>query len=79
MATWTPDGVKVYRIGLCFISVCAVSGLAGPEVARQATVLHPTGLDHGWKVSAEEFSTGEPNPSPCNKDGKNRRHWLLEC
>lgn len=71
--------VKVYSIGLVHISVCAGTGLSKAEVEAGATLEHPTGLDHGWRVSEDgEFSDETPNPAPCNTD-PGRLHWLMEC
>lgn len=33
-----------------------------------------------WRISKEKtFSTGEPQPYPCNHDPETRTHYLLSC
>jgi hypothetical protein len=71
--------VKIYKIGLCYASVCADSEMSGEEVADEVNKLSPTGISSRWQISDEkEFSDKTPAPSPCNEDN-NRIHWLLEC
>lgn len=71
--------VKIYRIGLCYASVCADSKMSGDEVADEMNKLSPTGISSRWDISEDkEFSDKTPMPSPCHED-QDRTHWLLEC
>lgn len=70
--------VIVYTFGVCHCSVCAPAGMKPEDVEADANLAHPTGLDHGWKVSDEPaFKGGEANPCQCTNP--NRKHYLLEC
>lgn len=68
--------VNVYSFGLCYASVCAPTDMEPEAVIEAVNASHPTGLDHGWKVADEPFSSGEPNPFDAGDCG---RHWLLVC
>ena len=71
--------VNVYAVGLLVASACAPAEMTPEEVAKEASIVEPTGLDHGWTASAyAAFRTGQPNPSPCDMD-ESRKHHLLEC
>ena len=70
---------NVYIWGLVHVSICGPKGAADEQVERAANRLHPTGLEHGWKLSKDPtFSGGQPNPCECDQD-PDRRHWLLDC
>jgi hypothetical protein len=72
------ERVAPYAIGLVHTSVCAVDDATPSEIRGAANREAPTGLDHGWEISLEDFASGERNGCPCNEhDG--RRHWLLVC
>jgi hypothetical protein len=73
------NDVKVYKIGLVHASVCAPRTITPADVAQAVSRLHPTGLDHGWKISAEPFSSSDSNPVACNTEPGGRVHYLLEC
>jgi hypothetical protein len=72
--------VKAYAIGLTYLSACAPAELDATAVERAINSTNPTGLDHGWHCSSDPvFKDGIPQPGPCNKLPRERRHWLLEC
>jgi hypothetical protein len=71
--------VKVYKEGLCAVSVCADKGMTKEEVAEEVNALNSTGIGSQWSVTDETFATGEPNPCPCNDDPENKEHWVLHC
>ncbi len=72
------DG-RVYTFGVCYCSACAPADYTREQVEDGANLAHPTGLDHGWKISDDPtFKDGEPNPCTCNDDPF-RKHWLLSC
>ena len=77
------DGCHVYAPGLVACSICVPAQYSRQQVEQAADALHPTGLDHGWKVTADEFASGAPNPSPCTQvDGSTdpaKAHWTLTC
>lgn len=71
--------VRVYTFGLCHCSVCVPREMSRAEIESGANIAHPTGLDHGWKISDEPtFKGGEPNPCECH-DGETRLHYLMVC
>jgi hypothetical protein len=71
--------VTVYRFGLCHCSVCAPKNMLREQVETETDLAHPTGLDHGWKISGDEtFKGGETNPCRCDQDGE-RLHYLMVC
>lgn len=70
--------VVVYTFGLCHCSVCAPKDLPLLHVETATDLAHPTGLDHGWKKSPENFKGGQPNPCQCNSD-PSRMHYLMVC
>lgn len=71
--------VHVYTFGLVHCSVCAPKDMRREQVERETDLAHPTGLDHGWKISHEPtFKGGEPNPCQCN-DASDRLHYLMDC
>lgn len=83
MSSLTPPlggpNVTVYSNGVCHASVCAPAGMAVDDVLDEVNRVNPTGLDHGWMISAKEtFRTGEANPCPCEQD-PSRVHRLLDC
>jgi hypothetical protein len=74
------SAVVIYQTGLSYCSVCAPNRYTAEMVAEAVNKEMPTGIDHPWKVSAEEtFKTGESNPCPCNDSAADRQHWLLVC
>lgn len=73
------DRAIPYKVGLCFASVCAPLDMPIEQVEADTNSAHPTGLDHGWKLSdSPEFLGGQSNPCPCEHDPA-RQHWLLSC
>jgi hypothetical protein len=65
-----------YAVGLCYASVC--TSLSLEEATQRLNAEHPTGLEHGWKLAAEAFRTGERNPCPC-PDYAEHWHFLFSC
>lgn len=72
------DGVTVYAIGLCFMSVCATSDLSPEEVETKVRAVCPSGTSLNWHIHDENFAGGDPNGVECNSSA-GRRHWLLSC
>jgi hypothetical protein len=70
--------VKVYASGLFHCSACAPVDFTPDVVEREVNLVRVAGTEQGWKVSSERFSTGEPNPCPCNH-APDRQHWLMVC
>lgn len=68
----------VYSGGLVCMSVCVAGNMLKEDVERNANRQHPTGIDSKWRISEEDFRTGEPNPCGC-KDHSGRKHYLLNC
>jgi len=69
----------VYSIGLCFASVCARNDMSIEQITEKLNKEHPTGLDHGWELSKENFRDGTPNKCPCNVHPETRKHYLFHC
>ena len=40
---------------------------------------NPTGIKTKWKISDEKFNSGEESGFINICDGKETRHWLLDC
>ncbi len=74
-----PD-VILYAVGLLSCSACAPAALTPEEVTALVNQENPTGVDSPWQVSTEpSFTTGQPNPCPCNRSPSTRMHYLMEC
>jgi hypothetical protein len=74
-----PDSkVCVLRMGIVYLSVCAVKELTRDEVEIEVNKISPTGISSQWKISDEPFSDGSPNPCQC-KDDPNRLHYIMVC
>lgn len=71
--------VQIMAWGLVYLTTCAPADTPANVLEAEADRQHPTGLEHGWRISADEsFKSGQPNPCPCEQvDG--RQHTLLEC
>lgn len=70
------DDFEVYRMGLCYSSVC--SSLGDEETVRRMQSL-PAGTTHGYQLSKKEnFTTGETNSYPCEQRPKTHKHYLFE-
>lgn len=70
--------IHIYGVGLICISCCADKNMPRENIEAHVTALHPTGLDHGWKIADEPFRDGSPNPNQCENE-LDRQHWLLNC
>ena len=76
---WDEEPVRVYGLGLVYCSACAREGMTKEEVEAAVNAKEPTGIHSQWRVSEDKaFSSGEPNPCPCNQV-KGRIHYLLSC
>lgn len=74
------DGVSIYGRGIVCCSVCVSNKMSRAAVEAAVNMKNPTGLDHGWKISADPtFRNGEPNPSPCALSPDTHLHYLLNC
>lgn len=72
--------VELYSIGITHASACAPKDMPREQVEEAANRLHPTRIESDWSISDDPtFSTGDPNPCPCNDHPEERRHWLLVC
>lgn len=71
--------INVYATGLCHCSVCVPSDMTKEEVENAVNSRYPTGVSSPWKVSEENFKTGEENGFINICDGKETRHWLMVC
>lgn len=72
------DDIEIYSKGLVHLSVCAPKSMQREVVEARVNEQHPTGLDHGWQVSNDEFRDGAANPHTC-EDDPDRQHWLMVC
>lgn len=72
------EKVKVYSTGVCYCSVCADKDLTLTEVESIVNGINHTGLKSKWKISTEDFMTGEKNPHECEKDSS-KLHYLMVC
>lgn len=72
-----PD-VIIYSKGLRYSSVCAHKDTTLSEITAFINKENPTGLDHGWELSVEDFADGSPNPGDCDEDS-DRTHFLFKC
>lgn len=70
--------IKIYGVGIVFMSVCASKDESVEAVEAFVNQEHPTGVSSGWKIHDGAFKDGEPNPCPC-PDDSNCQHWLLSC
>ena len=73
--------VQAIGVGLCSAGACIPRlGLSRSQVERAFNRQHPTGISSRWRLSkAKTFSTGQPQPGPCENDPQNRIHVLMEC
>jgi hypothetical protein len=75
-----PGRVYVYGTGLIYTSACAPADMPPGDIEIAVNTQHPTGISSRWAMSDDEtFSTGEPNPAPCDQDPEGRHHYLLNC
>jgi hypothetical protein len=80
MPTLTASAIVVYANGLWCCSVCAPLRYTAEMVEREVNEINPTGVSSEWRVSKDkQFSTGQPNPCPCNDPASGRQHWLMNC
>lgn len=75
--------IKLFSIvppGICAWSVCVLTDMTRDEIENEANGKNPTGISSPWRISANDtFASGEPNPSPCEREPDARLHYLLEC
>ncbi len=70
--------MEIYSRGLCAMSICVDADTDRSEIERIANTMNPTGISSHWKISTDNFNSGEKNPHPCEAaDGK--LHYLLTC
>ena len=70
------EAFVIYSTGLVHSSVC--SSLTQEEVERRMS-REFTGITSHWRLSPDNFSTGESNPCPCNENPKTHNHYLFSC
>lgn len=70
------DDFTIYANGICHCSVCTV--LTAEEATRRVNLENPTGVG-SWQIAEKGFSTGEPNPCPCDTHPKTHTHYLFTC
>ncbi len=67
----------IYTEGLIHASVCT-DRPQSEVIAFMANRV--SGTTGGWSLSEKEtFSTGEPNPCPCDKKPETHKHYLFNC
>jgi len=71
--------INIYANGLCHCSVCAPADMQPSEVEIAVNNRNPTGIRSQWKISDEDFKTGEKNGFECECNGMPTRHWLMVC
>ena len=71
--------IIIYSKGICHCSVCAENNLPVDKIEEFVNKENPTGIGHGWKLSAKNFKTGESNPCDCNEYPDERKHYLFNC
>ena len=67
---------QIYAKGPIHCSVC--TSLSVEEATERVNVENPTGIMSKWKISDENFVTGEPNPHSC-ECLKTHNHMLFVC
>ena len=73
---------EAYALGFFYASVC--TSLSPAEAGKLLNEKYPTGLpDRGngpqdWKLSKENFRTGEKNGCACT-DHTGNKHYLFQC
>lgn len=70
--------IHIYAVGVCYCSVCAPSDMSKEDVEIWVNTQNPTGIKSKWKISDENFNSGEENGFINICDGKETRHWLLD-
>lgn len=70
--------VRIYASGLIFCSVCAPKEMMRSEVENDVNAHNPTGIDHLWHISSEDFKDGTKNGAVC-PDDETKVHYLLNC
>ena len=69
---------EAYSVGLVSASAC--SSLSPEETEKQMNAEHPTGIGSDWTLADDEaFSTGQPNPCPCEISPETHTHYLFHC
>ena len=72
--------VNLYAVGIVSASACAPKDMPLEDVTDEINQRAHPGIGHGWQPSDNpKFSTGEPQPGPCNTDPENRTHYLFNC
>jgi hypothetical protein len=72
------EKIIVYSEGICYASVCADKECCIDEITEFLNLHCPSGIQTDWKLSDDDFLTGEKNGCPCNKDS-DRLHYLFTC
>ena len=70
--------LNIYSVGIVHCSVCVPADWSKEAVENAVNNRMPSGVSP-WKISDEDFSTGEKNGYQCECDGKPTRHWFLVC
>ncbi len=70
--------LNIYSVGIVHCSVCVPADWSKEAVENAVNNRMPSGVSP-WKISDEDFYTGEKNGYQCECDGKPTRHWLLMC
>ncbi|MFA5153698.1 MAG: hypothetical protein WC554_14150 [Clostridia bacterium] len=66
-------------IGICYMSVCAVTDATDKEILEIANKENPSGTRNGWStVVRENHKDKRLRPVICDDD-KNRKHFILIC
>jgi hypothetical protein len=69
---------EIYSNGLIHCSVCTDGSIE--RATELVNIENPVGAGpQKWAVVDKEFSTGEPNPCPCNDHPDKRIHILFTC
>ena len=71
------DDFTIYSEGLVNASVCSSLGLEETVARMQRRI---SGTDAGFILSENKnFSTGQTNPCPCERNPKTHQHYLFHC
>lgn len=73
----TQEELEIYAVGFVYCSICT-NIKSKRRIEEIVNRINPTGISSTWKISKENFRTGQPNPCPCEQK-KGFKHFLLEC
>ena len=73
-----PEELEVYSNGLVHCSLCT-NIKSKKRVEQMVNLKNPTGISSPWRISKDNFRSGESNPCPCERKPETHKHYLMEC